>query len=123
VPDISHLPPILQVVVTMFVLVIGGLITWSQFSSRWLAKLPAPVRPAPATTDTVVVSGAFADGAPIRELVAINGRMLLALEAQTAATHLATDEQARTTAATLRLMDSVDALGRIVARVHHSPLG
>lgn len=125
-PDISHLPPFLQVAVTMLVLVIGGSLTFFQFTRKWLDKLPPPVRPAPtpAPTDAVVVSAAFADGAPIREL---NGLVRKLLEAQATTSHAIeqltnatrdnTAEQARTTDAVRQNTDRVSALVAVVREV------
>lgn len=66
----DHLPPLLQVVCTMAVVIFGGTIAFTQFSKKWLDKFtPEKMKSKQApTTDTVVISAAFADAKPVREL-------------------------------------------------------
>lgn len=70
-PDgFDQLPPIFQVVSTMAVVIIGGTIAFFQFSKKWLDKItPEKMKEKQPTTDAVVISAAFADAKPMRELV------------------------------------------------------
>lgn len=66
----DHLPPIYQVISTMAVVIVGGAFAFFQFSKKWLDKItPDKLKDKSTTaTDTVVISGAFADAKPVREL-------------------------------------------------------
>lgn len=69
-PDgLDKLPPYLQVIATMFIVVVTGAWAFLNYTKPFLDKLAkAPAKA--GSTDAVVVSGAFADGKPIRELEA-----------------------------------------------------
>lgn len=70
-PD--NLDAIQQVIASMLVVVIGGSIAFFGFTKKWLDKLsPAPK---PTASDTVLISGAFADTAIITKLNAAIDRL------------------------------------------------
>lgn len=112
---LDHLPPILQVVATMAVIVLGGGIAFYQFSSKWLGRFaPKPKAQPTTTTDTVVVSAAFADGKPLRELVDCMKEMNSLLSNLRSCTRDQTAEQARTTDAVARLSERVGRVGDLL---------
>lgn len=66
--DISSLPDHQQIVVVMLVLVVSGVWAVTKFLKPFIDSItPKPVS-APGTADAVVISGAFADSKPIKEL-------------------------------------------------------
>ena len=65
----NELPASLQVLATMFAAVIAMSLAFFSVTKKWLDKVGAgPAKPTSNPTDAVVISGAFADGQPIREL-------------------------------------------------------
>jgi hypothetical protein len=64
-PELAELPPMLQVIATMVVIIAGGGAAFFGFTKKWLEHLSPQDVP---TKDTVVVSGTFADGKPIADL-------------------------------------------------------
>jgi len=116
-PALDSLPPILQVVATMAVIVLGGGIAFYQFSSKWLGRFaPKPkATPLPTTTtDAVVVSAAFADGKPLRELVECVKELNGLMANLRSCTRDQTAEQARTTDAVARLSERVGRVGDLL---------
>lgn len=108
-PSFESLPPLLQVVATMLVIVVGGGIAVFCWTKKALASFNAP-DPA-KSSDAVVVSASFADGAAIRELRQCIAHLKEAVDNLRNDTRDGTEEQARTTAAVARLGDRV---GRVV---------
>lgn len=110
----TDLPPIFQVVTTIGVVLIGGAVAFYQFSSKWLGKwAPKPKAP---TTDAVVVSGAFADGKPVRDLAASVENLADLVRDLKEATRDQTSEQARTTQAVRSLSSDVSRVSDLLER-------
>ena len=124
---IDHLPPVLQVVATMAVIIVGGGIAFYQFSSKWLGRWAPKPKPTPlptTTTDAVVVSAAFADGKPLRELSAQLAELNGLMSTLRNCTREQTAEQARTTDAVARLAERVTRVGDLLEdRLPHSHRG
>lgn len=104
-PVFSELPPVLSALASILVVVIAGVLTRLGLNKR-AAPAPAPAQQA----DAVVVSAAFADGKPMRELNTLLGQLNDNVAASNRCTRLHTEEQERTTDATSRLADRVSAL-------------
>lgn len=109
-PPVFHeLPPVLTAFASILVVVIAGVLT-----RMGLNKPPAPT-PAPAVaTDTVVVSGAFADAKPMRDLNSRLADLDATLASLNRCTRLHAEEQERTTDATSRLAGHVHELKELL---------
>lgn len=114
-PEFSDLPPLVQVIVSMLVVAVGGGLAIFGWTKKALAMFSVSPAQAAKATDAVVVSATFADGSAIRELVS-------ATHANTEATtnlnrHLreSTEEQSRTTHAVQRLADRVDRVADLLS--------
>lgn len=102
-------PPVIDALASIIIVVVAGV----------LAKLgltkPNAANPPPATpTDAVVVSAAFADGKPLRDLNQRLGNLDDTLSTLNRCTRLNTEEQERTTDATTRLADHVHQLKELL---------
>lgn len=116
----DHLPPALAMVAAMVAIVLGGGIAVLNFSTKWLDRLfPKSIRPAPramtpTTTDTVVVSASFADGQPIRDLIAAINALRDLMGDLRGCVRDGTEEQARTTASVARLGERVTRVADVL---------
>lgn len=112
----ASLPPVLQVAATMALVILGGGVAFYQFSSKWLGRF-APKTPSPAPkagAEAVVVSAAFADGRPVRELTeAIRDLSDLMASLRSVQREQST-EQARTTDAVNRLSQRVERVADLL---------
>lgn len=109
----TDLPPVFQVVTTIAVVLIGGAVAFYQFSAKWLGKWAPKPKP---TTDAVVVSGAFADAKPVRDLAASVESLADLVRDLKEATRDQTSEQARTTQAVRSLSSDVSRVSDLLER-------
>jgi hypothetical protein len=126
--DFSSLAAEQKIIVVILTLVVGGGYTIIRFMRPLLDSVTA--KPNNTATDTVVISGAFADAAPVRQLteqikkmdesndrvVAINERLCLALEAQSRASIAVAESANRKIESEMRLTAETRMLCEEMAR-------
>lgn len=127
-PDgFDGLPPILQVAATLAVFIVGGGIAFFNFSSKWLGKFAPPAAKAAqpaATTDAVVVSAAFADGKPLRELNVLIAELNTVVGSLRTCVRAQTEEQVASTEAARRVASQVGRVGDLLEeRLPHASRG
>lgn len=100
--------PIIDALGTILIFVVAGVLT------KLGLNRPAAPTPATPTTDAVVVSGAFADAAPMRKLNDQLAELDTTLSSLNRCTRLHAEEQQHTTDATNRLADNVRDLKELL---------